>query len=94
MNYANTYTVDIDYDGMIDGPLDYSHGFLNPLDENSLNEAAGVAFYASTEGMGWEEMVRTWRPGILTTTASRISSSSLMMRRVVPTICGIRWGTT
>jgi hypothetical protein len=54
MNYANTYTVDIDYDGMIDGPLDYSHGFLNPLDENSLNEAAGVAFYASTEGMGWE----------------------------------------
>jgi hypothetical protein len=54
MNYANTYTVDIDFDGMIDGPLDYSHGFLPPLNENSLGEANGVATFATTEGMGWE----------------------------------------
>jgi hypothetical protein len=54
MNYANTYTVDIDFDGGLDGPLDYSHGFLPPLNENSLSEAAGVARFASTEGMGWE----------------------------------------
>lgn len=54
MNYANTYTVDIDYDGIIDGPLDYSHGFLPPLNENSLNENLGVARYVTTEGVGWE----------------------------------------
>jgi hypothetical protein len=54
MNYNNTYTVDIDFDGLIDGPLDYSHGFLPPLDENSLSEARGVASFAATEGVGWE----------------------------------------
>lgn len=54
MNYANTYTVDIDFDGAVDGPLDYSHGFNAPLNEGSLDENAGVATFASTEGMGWE----------------------------------------
>lgn len=54
MNYNNTYTVDIDYDGLIDGPLDYSHGFLPPLNENALNENLGVAQYVTTEGVGNE----------------------------------------
>ena len=54
MNYANTYTVDIDYDSVPDGPLDYSHGFLAPLTEGCLNEAQGVASYVTTEGVGNE----------------------------------------
>jgi len=54
MNYANTYTVDIDYDGMPDGPLDYSHGFLSPLNEQCLDERLGVAFFVTTEGVGNE----------------------------------------
>jgi hypothetical protein len=54
MNYANTYTVDIDYDSVLDGPLDYSHGFLAPLTESCLNEAQGVASYVTTEGVGNE----------------------------------------
>ncbi|MGH7491321.1 MAG: M66 family metalloprotease [bacterium] len=54
MNYNNTYTVDIDYDGAIDGPLDYSHGFLTPLNENALNENLGVAAFVSSEGVGNE----------------------------------------
>jgi len=54
MNYNNTYTVDIDYDGIIDGPLDYSHGFLPALDENALNENLGVASYVTTEWVGNE----------------------------------------
>ena len=54
MNYNNTYTVDIDYDGIIDGPLNYSHGFLPSLNENALNENLGVAQYVTTEGVGNE----------------------------------------
>lgn len=54
MNYNNTYTVDVDYDGGLDGPLDYSHGFLFPLNENALNENLGVADYVTTEGVGNE----------------------------------------
>ena len=54
MNYNNTYTVDVDYDGAIDGTLDYSHGFLGALNENALDERAGVASYTTTEGVGWE----------------------------------------
>lgn len=52
MNYANTYTVDIDYDGAIDGPLDYSHGFLSPISERCLDERRGVASFVTTEGVG------------------------------------------
>lgn len=54
MNYANTYTVDIDYDGVTDGPLDYSHGFLDSLNENCLDERRGVASFVTTEGTGNE----------------------------------------
>lgn len=54
MNYANTYTVDIDFDGAIDGPLDYSHGFNDPLSERCLDENKGVSRFYRTEGVGNE----------------------------------------
>jgi Bacterial TSP3 repeat len=54
MNYANTYTVDVDFDGAIDGGLDYSHGFLAPLNESALDERVGAASFVSAGGVGNE----------------------------------------
>ena len=55
MNYGqNDFAVDVDYDGLSDGPLDYSHGFLPDLDENCLDEEYGIARFVTTEGVGWE----------------------------------------
>jgi hypothetical protein len=54
MNYLMTYTVDVDYDGVLDGALDYSHGWLEPLNENALDERAGTARMTRTEGAGNE----------------------------------------
>jgi Bacterial TSP3 repeat len=54
MNYLNTYSLDVDFDGDKDGPLDYSHGLNDPLNELCLDENKGVARFYQTEGVGNE----------------------------------------
>jgi hypothetical protein len=53
MNYKFQFPgVDTNCDGFGDGVLDYSRGSLAPLDENSLNEAAGICGGLSKDWSG------------------------------------------
>ena len=54
MNYANSSSVDVDYDGQEDGGLSFSNGRLPPVDEKDLDETRGITRHVRASGVGME----------------------------------------